>query len=392
MAITIQEILDQIRHGLSRQSDSPALDAQVLVAHCLEKPRAWVLAHPAAVLNNQQYDAIIQASGRLYQGEPLPYVLGHWEFFGIDFQLTPDVLIPRPETELLVERGLDWLRLHPTSRQAIDIGTGSGCIAIALAMNIPDLHILLTDISPQALNLARVNAENYGLSDRLEFQQADLLDGIEGAYAMIYANLPYIPTQVLKNLTVYDKEPRLALDGGIDGVELISKLLNQARSRLSPGGVILLEIESTQGDEVKKLAQAFYPAAKVHLLKDLSGQDRCIEIRRSNLIAHICQHKQWSKAQGSGSYKCMSLGEEGFIHCSQPEQILQVADRFYRDVSDLVVLWIDPEKITSEIRWESADGELFPHIYGPIDLVAVRAVTELKPESDGIYLQVQTPD
>src|SRR4030042_2828213 len=285
MAITIQEIVDQIRHRLARQSDSPALDAQVLVAHCLEKPRAWVLAHPAAVLNDQQYDAIVQASEKLYQGEPLPYVLGHWEFFGIDFQLTPDVLIPRPETELLVERGLDWLHLHPTARQAIDVGTGSGCIAIALAMNIPDLHILLTDISPRALNVARVNAENYSLSDRLEFQQADLLDGIEGTYAMICANLPYIPTQVLKNLTVNNKEPGLALDGGVDGVELISKLLNQARSRLSPGGVILLEIESTQGAEVKKLAQAFYPAAKVHLLKDLSRQDRCIEIRRSNLIA-----------------------------------------------------------------------------------------------------------
>jgi release factor glutamine methyltransferase len=382
MAITIQEIVDQIRQSLSQHSDSPSLDAQVLVAHCMEKPRSWVLAHPEALLNDRQYDAIVQASNRLYRGEPLPYVLGHWEFFGIDFKLTPDVLIPRPETELLVERGLDWLRLHPTSRQIIDVGTGSGCIAIALAMNIPNLHILLADISPQALKVARVNAENYGLCDRLEFQQADLLEGIAGPCAVICANLPYIPTLVLKNLPVIDKEPQLALDGGIDGIELINRLLYQARSRLSPGGLILLEIEASQGAEAVKLAQALYPAAKVNLLKDLSGQDRCLEIERSNLIVHLCQCMEWSKAQALGSYKSITFNQEGYIHCSQPEQILQVANRFYHDVPELVLLWIDPAKITSEIRWETSDDELFPHIYGPIDLVAVVSVTELN-EPDG---------
>jgi len=289
MEMTIQEILAQLSQQLHQISETAILDAQVLLAHTLEKPRSWILAHPEAPLDNTRYDQIIQAANRMEHGEPLPYVIGHWEFYGLDFHLTPSVLIPRPETELLVERGIKWLQLHPPQHKVVDVGTGSGCIGIALAKNIPDLRPLLTDISLEALSVAKINAEKYGLLDRLEFLQADLLNGVPGSFDLICANLPYIPTPKLMKLPVAEMEPRLALDGGSSGTEVISRLLGQAKGQLVSGGLMLLEIESSHGDEVKTLAKGYYPASKVQVLKDLSGLDRCVEIERPNLIIHLCQ-------------------------------------------------------------------------------------------------------
>lgn len=392
MAISIEEILTQINLVISKQSETPSLDAQVLVAHFLDKPRSWVLAHPDACIENHHYNKIIQGLNRLEHGEPLPYIIEHWEFFGFDFYLTPDVLIPRPETELLVEHGIAWLHEHPNQRMAIDVGTGSGCIGIALAINIPNLSVLMTDNSLSALNVARVNAEKYGLSNRLEFRQADLLDGIEAQYDLICANLPYIPSQMLRKLPVAVREPILALDGGHRGIELIARLLDQARNHLPPGGLMMLEIEASQGAEVKTIAGALYPTSQVEILKDLSGRDRCIEITSSKLLNHLCQQNEFQNAQEQGIFINKSLIQEGFIHCSQPQQILQIANRFYHGIPGLVLLWIDPEKITSEIRWEASDGTLFPHIYGPIDLDAVIAVTDMKPDDDGSYRLIQLPD
>jgi release factor glutamine methyltransferase len=309
----------------------------------------------------------------------------------MDFDLTPDVLIPRPETELIVERGINWLRLHPPRRKAVDVGTGSGCIGVVLAKHIPDLRLLLTDISSLALNVARINAEKYELLDRMEFLQANLLDGVAEPFDLICSNLPYIPTPLLMKLPVAEREPRVALDGGLRGTELINKLLEQARGKLTSGGLMLLEIESSQGIEVKSLAETHYPLSKIQLLKDLSGRNRCLEIERPNLVIHLCQRVEWQKSQLEGIYKSKSLKQEGFIHCSQPEQILEVANRFYRGISELVLLWMDPEKVTSEIRWEGADNSLFPHIYGSINLDAVTTVTELQPEIDGMYRVVQLP-
>jgi release factor glutamine methyltransferase len=392
MEITIQEILVQLSLQLHQFSETPTLDAQVLLAHTLEKPRTWILAHPEAPLNNNQYDNIIQAANRMEIGEPLPYVIGHWEFYGLDFHLTPSVLIPRPETELLVERGIKWLRLHPPQHKVVDLGTGSGCIGISLAMNIPDLRLLLTDISLGALNVAKINAEKYDLLDRLEFLQADLLDGVPGPFDLICANLPYIPTPKMRKLPVSEREPRLALDGGLIGTEVISRLLGQAKSQLISGGLMLLEIESSHGDEVKTLAKGDYPASKVQILKDLSGLDRCVEIERPNLIVHLCRRQDWLKSQEHGIYRSKSLDQDGFIHCSQPEQIVEVANRYYQGITDTVLLWIVPDRVTSEIRWESTDGAQYPHIYGPINLDALSSITDLKPDFDGIYRLIQFPN
>ncbi|OGO26823.1 MAG: protein-(glutamine-N5) methyltransferase, release factor-specific [Chloroflexi bacterium RBG_16_54_11] len=279
-ATSIREILNQAGQSLRQHSETPILDVQVLLAQYLAQPGAWVMAYPEFLVDSQRYEQIHQALMRLERGEPLPYVLGHWEFFNLDFYLTPDVLIPRPETELLVEQAIGWLKDHPQARRAIDVGTGSGCIGIALAMNVPYLYMLLTDISPLAQKVAAQNAERHGLSARLGFQQADTLDGIEGVFDLITANLPYIPSQELRQLPVFEKEPSLALDGGERGIELIDRLLNQSRSHLAPGGLLLLEIEASQGAEVCSHAQMLYPGSAVEVLKDLSGRDRCIKIQR----------------------------------------------------------------------------------------------------------------
>ena len=223
-------LLSDIADRLAPVSDTSFLDASVLLAHILEKPRSWVLAHPEVVLTEDQQKKLDNAFTRLEKGEPFPYVLGHWEFFGMDFDITPDVLIPRPETELLVEKAIAWLQASPARRTVADIGTGSGAIAVSIAVNVPDANILATDISQDALQVAQRNARKFNVDHRLEFVQCDLLPEMPEMFTteqhldLICANLPYIPTQTLHDLPIYGREPTLALDGGEDGLDLFRRL------------------------------------------------------------------------------------------------------------------------------------------------------------------------
>ena len=279
----ITRTLQQLGKRLATVSETPSLDAQVLLAHILELPRTSILAHPEITLTAKQSRALQNLRGRLEGGEPLPYVLGHWEFYGLDFNLSSDVLIPRPETELLVEQALSWLREHPGRRRAADIGTGTGCIAIALAANLPDLQVWATDISPQALKVAHSNVQKQDLSDRVYLLQSDLLDFRSATvspnpFDLIAANLPYIPTSRLQTLEVARREPRLALDGGADGMDLIRRLLMNAPMWLAPGGCCLLEIDASQGEAACELAQACFPSARVSVIPDLAGLDRLVVI------------------------------------------------------------------------------------------------------------------
>jgi release factor glutamine methyltransferase len=278
---TIAAWLNAAAAALAGTSETPTLDAQVLLAHNLEKPRTWILAHPEVELNSGQANRFNTDLERLQNGESLPYILGRQEFFGLNFLITPEVLIPRPETELVVEEALGWLRQHPGACRAIDVGTGSGCLAITLAVHLPNLHILATDRSWAALNVARQNAERHGVSNCVDFLQADLLSAIQvtnSSFHLLAANLPYIPTETLQDLPVYGNEPTLALDGGPGGTELIGRLLRQAPARLHPEGLLLLEIEYRQGQKVLQLAQEAFPHARVNLLPDLAGHDRVIKI------------------------------------------------------------------------------------------------------------------
>lgn len=291
LGLSVSTLLATIRARLGPESETASLEAQVLLAHVLGAPRAWVLAHPEARLSSEQTSLLEAYLQRLEGGEPLPYVLGHWEFFGLDFTVTPDVLIPRPETELLVEQALGWLRLHASRRLAADVGTGSGCIAVALAAHIPDLHILASDLSPAALQVASHNAARHAAGDRITFIQTDLLltnwptgstanrTHLANQFDLICANLPYIPTETLAALRVARWEPRIALDGGRDGLDLLRRLVAGAPDQLAPGGLLLLEIEARQGAAAAALARQAFPQAEVQVLPDLSGLDRVIRVQ-----------------------------------------------------------------------------------------------------------------
>lgn len=284
--LMIQSALDSAADRLRSHSDTPELDAQVLLANALKQPRSWLAAHPESFLDREPAAAFEERIQRLERGEPLPYVLGEWEFFGLSFRVSPDVLIPRPETELLVERAIAWLKklkVEGRKTNVADIGTGSGCIAISLAVNVPEIQVTATDISPAALAVARKNAELNKVSERIKFIQADLLPDslLPSSFSLIIANLPYIPTDTLHRLPIFGREPTLALDGGAgDGLDIIRRLLAKATTRLAPGGMILLEIEASQGQAASALAREVFPQASVKIHKDLVGHDRLIEIQR----------------------------------------------------------------------------------------------------------------
>lgn len=237
-----------------------------------------MLTHPEAELNEQELAALQSRLARLENGEPLPYILGHWEFFGLEFKVTPETLIPRPETELLVETAIDWLRRHPERRRAADIGTGTGCIAITLAVQVPGLLLTATDISQPALRVAQENAEMHGVARRIRFVQCDLFPPGAERYDLVCANLPYIPSQVLRDLEVSRNEPSLALDGGSGGIELIRCFLQDAPPFAIPGGLLLLEIEASQGEIARQVAQGAFPEAEVRVHPDLAGRDRLLSI------------------------------------------------------------------------------------------------------------------
>ena len=265
---------------MSGLSESAGLDAQVLLAHALGKERSWLLAHPEATISAVQAAAWEEMLGRVEAGEALPYVLGEWEFFGLKLRVTPETLIPRPETELLVEAALEWLKAHPGRRRAADVGTGSGCIAVALAANMPDLQVTASDISAGAVQVAAENARRHKLGQRVRVVQADLLDGVEGPFDLISANLPYIPSERVKDLDVYAREPHIALDGGADGLVFIRGLMQQAQSKLAAGGLLLAEIDPELAHGMRALAQEYFAAGQLSIRADLAGGPRLVIIAK----------------------------------------------------------------------------------------------------------------
>ena len=261
--------------------ETAVFDAQVLMVHVTGRSRAWLLSHPELSLTTEQEKTLETAIRKLQDDLPLPYVLGHWEFFGLDFYVTPDVLIPRPETELLIETALAEIRTHPKPYpRFLDVGTGSGIIAVTLATYVPHAELVATDISSAALKVARANAEKHGVSKRIGFIEADLIpDDLQlSTFDLITANLPYIPSETLKSLEIFGKEPTLALDGGEDGLDLIRRLLAILTANMAAGSSILLEIENRQGLAVKVLAREAFPAADIQVKKDLAGHDRLVVI------------------------------------------------------------------------------------------------------------------
>jgi len=256
--------------------DSPGNSSLLLLGQVLNQPKSWILAHGEYELSLEEQNNLNEKMDHLLGGFPLPYILGHWDFFGRTFEITPDVLIPRPETELMVQKAIESIQTH-THPKIADVGTGSGAIAVSLGAAFPSANIIAVDISRAALRVAKKNADKYTKS-QIYFIQSNLLAPVWLKFNLICANLPYIPSQMLKHLKVYKHEPQVALDGGENGLEMINLLLHQAQNRLAHTGIILLEIESSLGEQSIESARAAFPKAQLVLHQDYAGCDRLIEI------------------------------------------------------------------------------------------------------------------
>jgi release factor glutamine methyltransferase len=270
------QVLRQAVARLRPLSSTPRLEAEVLLSHAMAVSRASLLAHPerrptAGQLS--EFQGLVRHRASNY---PLPYVIGRVEFYGLEFEVTPEVLIPRPETETLVD-----LALARKPGSVVDVGTGSGCIAISLARYLPEVVVHAIEISPAALAVAQRNVERHGVTRRVQLMVGDVLNPRPSPVDLIVSNPPYIPTGECALLpeSVRDYEPRLALDGGSDGLAIVQQLLAQAPAVLNPGGGILIEIGADQGEAATTLARTMFPQAAVRLHPDLAGRDRVLEIQ-----------------------------------------------------------------------------------------------------------------
>jgi release factor glutamine methyltransferase len=264
--------------------DSPKLVAQVLLAHTLGVPRANVMAYsPKQPLQQHQLTTYRTLVTRCGAGEPMAYVVGHTEFYALDFMTDRRALIPRPETEHLVELALARIKsqISNLKSQVVDVGTGCGCIVVSLAANLPDVRFIATDISADALALAHENARRHKVSSRIQFLRGDLLAPVPLRAEGVVANLPYVTTTEWQSLPrhIREHEPRVALDGGPDGLDLIRRFFSQAPRYVKPDGWLLLEIGATQGQAVSALARQSFPLAAVNLHRDYAGLMRVVEIQ-----------------------------------------------------------------------------------------------------------------
>lgn len=276
--MNVQEAWDYGRFHLSTTSPTPDLDARLLLEHVLEVSHAFLVAHGDRPLSAAEQQRYLDCLQRARRKEPIPYITGLAPFYGRDFQISPVALIPRPETEQLVECAIRWARPRGPLRIA-DVGTGSGCIAITLALHLPQAEIIAGDISTAALTLARANGRRLA-PDRVRFVHGHLLEPIPGPLDLIVANLPYVTegewTQLDDGVKLY--EPAEALKGGADGLDLIGNLLEQASTRLNPAGLLLLEIGWRQGAAAQALAARHFPHAVIRLATDYAGHDRIVVI------------------------------------------------------------------------------------------------------------------
>ena len=276
-SLTVARALGTARTRLAEAGlETPALDAEVLLRHILGWDRTQILSRPDGALTEDDAARYEHLLSERLRGVPVAYLTESREFMGLPFTVSPAVLVPRPETEILVEWAADWLR--PGGRnQVVDVGTGTGAIALSLA------HLLGTDwngtitgidVSPEALQVAAQNRADLGLDHRVELRPGDLLHDEDGPFDLILANLPYLRPEQVDDNPDLAAEPRLALDGGLDGLDLVRKLLADAPRVLANGGAIGLEIDPSQEHAVQDLALATFPEAAVTVLHDLAGHAR----------------------------------------------------------------------------------------------------------------------
>lgn len=287
--MTIAQAIQQAEARLKQAGVADArLDAELLLCHAAQKDRVWLVtglrdeADPAVIAVFEEH------TERRIRREPLQYITGIQEFRGLEFSVTPDVLIPRPETELLVEQALRIIRQSRIDTPTIiDLCTGSGCIAVSLAKEAPGARVFATDISPKALAVARDNARRHAISGRIRFLEGDLFAPLEeldlkGGVDVIATNPPYVSEQDRRTLQpeVRDFEPPKALFAGPGGTEIIERIVAAAPAFLRPGGSLVMEIGFGQAGAVKKLIETDRRYHGVDIHKDLAGIDRVVEAKR----------------------------------------------------------------------------------------------------------------
>ena len=281
MSDEIRRVASEVEATLERNGISDSrLEAEVLLRHALKYDRAHFYASLNEHISADQIQHIRDLVERRIDREPLAYITGQREFYGLDFFVSPNVLIPRQETELLVDAALAFAREHSNDDIAIaDIGTGSGAIAIAIGVNLPDSSVFATDCSADALEVANCNRQRHGVADRVSLHRGDLLAPIVQRIDLIVSNPPYIANHLLPGLPPEVlREPQLALDGGNHGLEVIRRLLEQAPPKLNEGGRLILEISPEQLEQVCAMAQEQFPGSDIKYISDLLGLARCVTI------------------------------------------------------------------------------------------------------------------
>lgn len=280
---TLYQLLQTITARLTEADvDAPRLTAEVALAHALGITRSQLLAQPDDPLTPGQVERAQRNLDQLVNGEPLAYVVGHREFYDVDLLTDARALIPRPETECLVEYAIQIMRRRPAPLIA-DVGTGCGAIAVTLAKHLPQARLIATDLSAAAVDLARANAQRIGLAARIDFRVGSLLEPITESLDLLAANLPYIDDKDWPYLarTIRGHEPKMAFIGGPDGLDLVRALLRGASRVLHAGSVILLEIGAYHGDAVTEIILSNFPQARVEIKPDYAGLDRLAVIEIS---------------------------------------------------------------------------------------------------------------
>jgi release factor glutamine methyltransferase len=277
--VTLKQAIIRAREILKANQDieEPFLESEVLLRSILQIDRASFFINLDQELDAQKEIEYTKWIERRLGGEPLAYIIHNREFYNLDFYVDQRVLIPRPETELLVEETINFSQNHTVALIA-DIGTGSGIIAVSLALHLPAIKILATDISNSALQVAKINCSNHGVDKRVSLFEGDLLDPLSDPVDVLIANLPYVRKADLARMPSARFEPTIALDGGESGLDQFFRFCDRISDKIKPGGCLLMELGMGQCQTAKEYLTRLFPISTIDILEDLAGIARVVKM------------------------------------------------------------------------------------------------------------------